>query len=162
LLLSSGEELSVLSKAVNTDLNLRSRTKGYAYIAKVCKAGYAYKRRVNVNGKRVTKVYVKLRTQKAYNDLFALTIEPTKKVLRSVIENYLKEFSTLEQINQKIVNLSEQVIISVEDLIKRSSTKSITSANFIEKLSNEIRTTCNSELLRLKPFLKESIKNFLN
>ena len=154
LLLYSGEELSVLKKVVNAEFNLQGRTKGYDYIKKVCKAGYAYKRRVNVDGKRVTKIYVSLKTRKAYNDLLAPTIENTRKVIKEVIKDYLKEFNNIEKMSQKLVNISESNIKAVEDYITKTSPKLLTSEKNIEKLSNDIRSTCRSELIDLELFSK--------
>lgn len=154
LLLHSGEELSDLSKAVNAEFNLQNRTKGYDYINKVCNAGYAYKRKVNVNGKKVTKVYVSLRIRKAYNNLFGPTIENTRKIIKEIIKDYLKEFNNINQISQKLVDLSENTIKSVEGLISKTPPKLLTSEKFLEKLSHEIRSTCRAELIDLELFSK--------
>ena len=154
LLIHSGEELSVLSKVINAEFNLKSRTEGYNYINRVCEAGYAYKRKGNVNEKRVSKVYVSSKTRAAYNDLFAPTIECTRKVLKEVVKDYLKEFNNIEQMRQKLVNLSENTIKTVRDLIARSSPRLVTSERFIEKLSNEIRAACSSELFILEMYSK--------
>lgn len=154
LLLHSGEDLSDLSKVVNAEFNLQNRTKGYDYIKKVCKAGYAYKRRMNVNGKKVIKVYVSLRIRKAYNNLFAPTIENTRKVIKEVIKDYLKEFNNINRMSQTLVDLSENTIKSIEGLISKTPIKLLTSEKFIEKLSHEIRSTCRSELIRLELFSK--------
>lgn len=154
LLLHSGEELSVLNKAINAEFNLQNRTEGYKYINKVCKAGYAYKRRENVDGKIVIKVYVSLRIRKAYNDLFAPTIENSRKVIKEVIKDYLKEFNNIEKMSKKLINITERNIKAVEDFITKATPKLLTSEKFIEKLSNEIRSTCRSELIDLELFSK--------
>lgn len=154
LLLHSGEELSVLKKIINAEFNLQGRTKGYDYINKVCEAGYAYKRKVNVNGKKVTKIFVSLRIRKAYNNLFVPTIENTRKIIKEVLKDYLKEFNNINQMSQKLVDLSENIIKSVESLISKTPPQLLTSEKFIEKLSHEIRSTCRAELIDLELFSK--------
>lgn len=154
LLLHSGEDLSVLSKAINAEFNLRSRTKGYSYINKICRAGYAYKRKINVDGKRTTKVYVNLKTRAAYNSLFAPTIETTRKVIEEVVKDYLKEFSNINQVSQKLLTLSENNIETVKQLISKTSPKKLTNDKFFEEISSEIRATCRSELFKLEMYSK--------
>ena len=145
----SGEELSVLVKAVSSELKLKNKNKGYDYITKVCEAGYAYKRKVKENGKIVTRVYVSIKVKKEYNKLFIPTIEITKKMIKEVLKDYLNEFRDLDKIRKEYKAYSVEIIKAVQELALNTSSKNTTQKQFLKKINDTIMGHYKAKMFKL-------------
>lgn len=146
----SGAELSVLVKAVSSELKLKNQNKAYEYIDKACKAGYAYKRKVEEGGKNVTRVYVSVKVKKEYNKLFIPTIEITKETIQEALEDYLNEFRDLDKIRKGYKAFSIEIITAVQDLARNTTLKNLTKKQFLERIYDTIMGYYKSKMFKLE------------
>lgn len=146
---NSGEELSALVKAVSSELKLKDQNKGYDYIDKVCKAGYAYKRKVEENKKIVTKVYVNTKIRKEYNKMFIPTIEITKKTVKEAIKDYINDFRDLDKIRKDYKAYSIEIIKAVQDLALNTSSKNFTKKQFLKRINDTIMGHYKAKMFKL-------------
>ncbi len=145
----SGEELSVLVKVINSELKLKNKNKGYDHIKKVCEAGYAYKRKVEENGKIVTRVYVSIKVKKEYNKMFIPTMEITKKMVEEALEDYLNEFRDLDKIRKDYKAYSIEIIKAVQNLALNTSSKNFTKKQFIKRINDTIMGHYKAKMFKL-------------
>ena len=149
-----GEELRVLKKFIDLSFNYTSRTKAYDYINSLCAKGLAYKKTTIEKGKKVTRIYVKKKVRNEYEKFILPTIGSIKESLKDVFEEYIDDLKDVEKIREKFKAYTENVILSISNLLENEPVKTINSKRFQKKLYDTIFGYFRAEMLKYEMFSK--------
>ena len=149
-----GEELSVLKKFIDLSFNYTSRTKAYDYINSLCAKGLAYKKTTTEKGKKVTRIYVRKKVRNEYEKFILPTIGSIKESLKDVFEEYIDDLKDVEKIREKFRAYTENVILSISNLLENEPVKTINSKRFQKKLYDTIFGYFRAEMLKYEMFAK--------
>lgn len=149
-----GEELSVLKKFIDLSFDHTSRTKGYDYINILCRKGFAYKRTIPEKGKNVTKIFIRKKIRKEYEKFILPTIGSIKESLEDVFEEYIDDLKDVEKIREKFRAYTENVIVSISNLLVNEPVKTLNSKRFHKKLNDTIWKYFRAEMLKYEMFSK--------
>ena len=149
-----GEELSVLKKFIDLSFDHTSRTKGYDYINILCQKGLAYKRTIHEKGKKVTRIFIRKQIRKEYEKFILPTIGTIKESLKDVIEEYIDDLKDVEKIREKFKVYTENVIISISNLLVDEPAKTLKSKRFQKKLHDTVFKYFRAEMLKYEMFSK--------
>jgi hypothetical protein len=149
-----GEELSVLKKFIDLSFDLKSRTKGYDYINILCRKGLAYKKTTHKKGKKVKRIFIRKQVRREYEKFILPTIGSIKESLKDVFEEYIDGIKGVEKIREKFRAYTENVILSVSDLLVTEPVKTLNSEQFQKKLNDTIWKYFRAEMLKYEMFSK--------
>ena len=171
LLIHEGEELSILKQLIDIEFELKSSTKGYDYINNLCKdiyekkeeeedepkirrKAFAYKMKTTVEGKQVTRIYVKPIIRKKYEKFILPTVSSLKESLNDIIKDYTDSIKEEEKIRYKFKTFTETIILTLKDLITDAPVKTLSSKRFQTKIYDMIWKYYRSEVLKYEVFSK--------
>jgi len=149
-----GGELSVLKKFIDLSFDHKSRTKGYDYINILCRKGFAYKKTTLEKGKKVTRIYIRKKIRNEYEKFILPTIVSIKESLKDVFEEYIDDLKDVEKIREKFRAYTENVIVSISNLLVNEPVKSLNSKRFQKKLYDTIFKYFRAEMLKYEMFSK--------
>ena len=147
-----GEELSVLKKFIDLSFDHKSRTKGYDYINILCINGFAYKKTTLEKGKKVTRIFIRKQIRKEYEKFILPTIGSIKESLKDVFDEHIDDFKDVEKIREKFRAYTENVILSISNLLLNEPEKTLKSKRFQKKLYNTIFKHFRAEMLKYEMF----------
>ena len=175
LLMHEGEEQSILKQLIDIKFDHKSQTKGYDYINNLCKYIYekkttkegkqeeepkirrkpfAYKKKTTVEGKQVIRIYVKPIIRKEYEKFMLPTIGSINESLKDVFEEYIDDLKDVEKIREKFRTYTENVILSISNLLLNEPVKTLNSKRFHKKLNDTIWKYFRAEMLKYEMFSK--------
>jgi predicted transcriptional regulator len=149
-----GEEFSVLKKFIDLSFKYTSRTKAYDYINSLCKKGLAYKKTTLEKGKKVTRIFITKKIRKEYEKFILPTIVNTKETLKNVFKEYIDDLKDVEKIREKFRAYTENVIVSISNLLVNEPVKTLNSKRFHKKLNDTIWRYFRAEMLKYEMFSK--------
>jgi hypothetical protein len=149
-----GEESSVLKKFIDLSFEYTSRTKAYDYINSLCKKEYAYKETTLEKGKNVTRIFIRKQIRKEYEKFILPTIGNIKESLKDVFEEYIDDLKDVEKIREKFRVYTENVILSINNLLVNEPVKTLNSKRFQKKLNDMIWRYFRAEMLKYEMFSK--------
>jgi len=151
-----GEELRVLKKFIDLSFNYTStsRTKAYDYINSLCAKGLAYKKTTTEKGKNVTRIFVRKKVRNEYEKFILPTIGSIKESLKDVFEEYIDDLKDAKKVREKFRVYTENVILSISNLIVNEPEKSLKSKRFQKKLYDTIFGYFRAEMLKYEMFSK--------
>ena len=149
-----GEDLKVLKKFIDLSFNYSSttRTKAYDYINSLCAKGLAYKKTTTEKGKKVTRIFIRKKIRKEYEKFIIPTIGSVKETLKDVFEEYIDDLKDVEKIREKFRAYTENVILSISNLLENEPVKSLKSKRFQKKLYDTIFGFFRAEMLKYEMF----------
>jgi len=170
LLMHEGEEQSILKQLIDIEFDHTSSTKGYDYINNLCKdiyekkedeeepkirrKAFAYKKKTTVEGKQVTRIYVKPIIRKKYEKFILPTVSSLKESLNDIIKEYTDSIKEEEKIRDKFKAFTETIILTLKDLITDAPVKTLSSKRFQTKIYDMIWKYYRSEVLKYEVFSK--------
>jgi predicted transcriptional regulator len=149
-----GEELSVLKKFIDLSFNYTSRTKAYDYINSLVRKGLVYKKTTTEKGKNITRIFIRKQIRKEYEKFILPTIGSIKESLKDVFEEYIDDLKDVEKIREKFRAYTENVILSISNLLENEPVKTINSKRFQKKLYDTIFGYFRAEMLKYEMFAK--------
>jgi predicted transcriptional regulator len=154
LLTYEGEEQSTLKKFIDLEFDHKSQTKGYDYINNLCKKGFAYKKKTAIKGKQITRIYVRTTIRKKYEKFMLPTISSVNESLEDAIKDYMDGMKEEKKIREKFRTYTEALILSVNNLITKTPTKTLSSQRFQKKVYDTIWKYYRAEILKYEVFSK--------
>ena len=149
-----GEELSVLKKFIDLSFNYTSRTKAYDYIYSLSKKGLVYKKTMPEKGKNITRIFIRKKVRKEYEKFILPTIGSIKESLKDVFEEYIDDLKDVEKIREKFRAYTENVMLSISNLLVNEPVKTLNSKRFHKKLNDTIWKYFRAEMLKYEMFSK--------
>ena len=154
LLTYEGEEQSILKKFIDLEFDHKSATKGYDYINNLCKKGFAYKKKTTIKGKQITRIYVRATIRKKYEKFMLPTISSVNESLDDAIQDYMYGIKEEKKIREKFKNYTENLILSINDLINNTPAKNLSSQRFQKKVYDTMWKYYRAEILKYEVFSK--------
>jgi len=154
LLINEGEEQSILKKLIDLEFDHKSPTKGYDYINNLCKKGFAHKKKTNVKGKQVTRIYIRSTVRKKYERFILPTVSSLKESLNDIIKDYVDSIKDEGKIRDKFKAYTETIILAISNLITDAPVKTLSGKRFQKKMYDMIWKYYRSEVLKYEVFSK--------
>ena len=154
LLMHEGLEQAILKKLIDLEFDHTSATKGYDYINSLCKKGFAYKKKMKVKDKNITRIYIKSLIRKKYEKFILPTISNLDDSLNDIIKEYIEGIKEEEKVRAKFKVYTETIILALNDLIKDAPAKGLTSQRLQKKIYDTIWKYFRSEILKYEVFSK--------
>ncbi|GAG80420.1 unnamed protein product, partial [marine sediment metagenome] len=126
----------------------------YDYINNLCKKGFAYKKKTAIKGKQITRIYVRTTIRKKYEKFMLPTISSVNESLEDAIKDYMHGIKEEKKIREKFRTYTEALILSVNDLITKTPTKTLSSQRFQKKVHDTIWKYYRAEILKYEVFSK--------
>ena len=147
-----GEDLRVLKKFIYFSFNYSTLTKAYDYINSLCANGFAYKKTTTEKGKNVTRIFIRKKVRNEYEKFILPTIGSVKETLKDVFEEYIDDLKDVEKIREKFRAYTENVILSISNMLENEPVKSLKSKRFQKKLYDTIFGFFRAEMLKYEMF----------
>ena len=115
---------------------------------------FAYKKKSMVNGKKVTRIYVKSTIRKKYEKFILPTISNLDDSLNDLFKEYINGITEEEKVREKFKAYTETIILALNDLITDAPAKFLNSQRFQKKIYDTIWKYFRSEILKYEVFSK--------
>ena len=170
LLKNEGIEQSILKILIDQEFNYTSQTKGYDHISILCKPQikdinnpkkkipnpkwFAEKKKLEENGKKVTRIYVRPIIKKKYQKYMLGTMNNIDEALNEIMSEYIEGIKDEDKIRKKFKAYTETIILALSKLISDPSSKDLTNERFQKRIYDTIWKYYRSEILKYEVFSK--------
>ena len=170
LLKNEGIEQSILKILIDQEFNYSSQTKGYDHISILCKPQikdinnpkkkipnpkwFAEKKKLEENGKKVTRIYARPSIKKKYQKYMLGTMNNIDEALNEIISEYIEGIKEEDKIREKFKAYTETIILALSKLISDPSSKNLTNEAFQKRIYDTIWKYYRSEILKYELFSK--------
>lgn len=166
MLMNDGIDQPTLKNLIDQEFDYTSTTKAYDHINILTKQyldsekkipnpkWFAYKKKTKVDGKNTIRIYVRTTIRKKYEKYMIPTIVSLNETVHSIIEEYIEGIKEEEKIREKFKAYTETIILALNDLIKDTSTKTLSSQRFQKKIYDTIWKYFRAEILKYEVFSK--------
>jgi hypothetical protein len=170
MLMNDGIEQAILKILIDQEFGYTSPTKGYDHINILCKEKIkdpvnpekkisnpkwlAEKKKTKVDGKNITRIYVRPTIRENYEKYMIPTIRNIDNSLKKILKEYIEGIKEEEKVRDKFKTYTETIILALNDLIKKAPAKSLNSQRFQKKIYDTIMRYYRSEILKYEVFSK--------